>query len=146
MVRSQTQVPILESSQQLTISILLSKNPNIALNRRYGLLWFTDCTMNQSPVYEEMLARVLKGEKLLDLACGFGQNIRRLFIEGAGSDDLSGFDTISDLSRPGTISADRNHTRMTFFTGNLFDQFPNFELLDDKLDIVFASILFHLFD
>ena len=60
--------------------------------------------MIQSPVYEELLARVLKGEKLLDLAYGFGQNIRRPFIEDAESDGLSAFDMVSDLSRPGTIS------------------------------------------
>ncbi|CAF9922522.1 MAG: hypothetical protein ALECFALPRED_002115 [Alectoria fallacina] len=103
--------------------------------------------MIQSPVYEQTLARLLKGEKLLDLACEFGQNMRRLYLEGAESDDLSGFDMISDLIEAGhDLFADRNHTRMTFFTGNLFNQSWNFENLNDKFDIVFASMLFHLFD
>lgn len=48
---------------------------------------FLQLNMSLSPVYDEVLCRLKKGEKLLDLGCCFGQDIRKLVHDGAPSEN-----------------------------------------------------------
>lgn len=43
-----------------------------------GSFRFLDMSIPQSPVYPEVLQRLKSGEKLLDLGCAIGQELRHL--------------------------------------------------------------------
>lgn len=89
---------------------------------------------------------MLKGEKLLELGCGFGQNMRKLCVKGVAAEDLFGFYTDRILIEAGyDLFVDRS-TQMTFFTGDIVAGTFEFERFHDKFNIVFASMFFHLFD
>lgn len=46
---------------------------------------FLQLNISLSPVYDEVLFRLKKDEKLLDLGCCFGQDIRKLVQDGVPS-------------------------------------------------------------
>jgi cyclopropane fatty-acyl-phospholipid synthase-like methyltransferase len=43
-----------------------------------GQFSFLQLSIASSPIYPEILRRVKEGDKLLDLGCAFGQELRRL--------------------------------------------------------------------
>ena len=52
-----------------------------------GWWMFLQLYMSQNPVYGEVLYRLKKGERLLDLGCCFGQDIRKLVHDGVPSEN-----------------------------------------------------------
>lgn len=94
-----------------------------------------------------MLGRVLEGDRLFELGCGFGQNIRRLFLDGAEYFHLSGFDMNKHLIQAGyDLFQDRGRIPMTFFSGNIMAASSTSLRLNGTFNIVFANMFFHLFD
>ena len=124
----------------------LRKNRKVAADPNFGLVWFTDCTIIQSPVYEQMLGRVREGATLLELGCGFGQNLRRLFLDGADFSNLSGFEMEQYLIRAGYDLFQDRRTPKRFFSENIMSGSFASERLNNSYNIVFANMFFHLFD
>jgi hypothetical protein len=62
--------------------------------RRYR---FLDLIMTTMDVYQEVLERVKKGEKFMNLGCCFGQEIRQLVHDGAPSVNTYGSDLWGDF-------------------------------------------------
>ncbi|KAF6218295.1 hypothetical protein HO133_005641 [Letharia lupina] len=143
-----TDIPKLSGESKHTEALAIAPE-TVQLVWNYSKMSVTeipDHWMDVSPVYKKMKARMLKGEKLLELGCGFGQNMRKLCVKGVAAEDLFGFYTDRILIEAGyDLFVDRS-TQMTFFTGDIVAGTFEFERFHDKFNIVFASMFFHLFD
>ena len=103
------------------------------------------------PVYQDVLARVKAGEKILDLGCCFGQDTRRLFADGAPGKNLYASDLRPEFIDLGyDLFKDKGHISAHFLTGDVFaeegENSVSLKELDGKIDLVHASSFFHLFN
>lgn len=95
--------------------------------------------------YEEVLKRVGKGEKLLDVACCFGQTVRQLVADGAPSENIYGSDLEAVFIELGyKLFKDRDKLQSKFLVANIFDPASSLTDIKGKMDIVYAGSFFHL--
>lgn len=101
------------------------------------------------PLYPSVLAKLKSDEdiKLLDLGCCFGQDIRRLIIDGAPAKKLVGTDIEAGFIDLGyELFKDRTSLGIRFEAGDFFlppPSGPNLEA--QSFDFVHASAFFHVF-
>lgn len=90
--------------------------------------------------------RVRAGETFLDLGCCFGQDIRKLVVDGAPSDNILGVDTEGRFAELGyDLFRDWNTLKARFFAQSIFDE--NFmREWHGKVDIIYLGSFLHLFD
>ncbi|CAI7676960.1 unnamed protein product [Penicillium pancosmium] len=112
-----------------------------------GSFRFLDLSIPQSPVYAEVLQRLKSGEKLLDVGCAIGQELRQLVYDGVPSENIYASDLRRDFFEIGyDLFADRGTLNCDFIVADIFD--PNSDLvkkLTGKVSIVNAASFFHLF-
>jgi SAM-dependent methyltransferase len=108
---------------------------------------FLDLSLMGTPVYEEVLARIKNGDKLLDLGCGLGQEIRQLITDGAPSANTYGSDLYGGLIDVGyDLFKDKDRLQATFIAADVFDDAsPLVAQLAGKMDIIYTGAFFHLF-
>src|SRR5437667_8984829 len=53
---------------------------------------FLDLSINRHPQYAEVISRLQNGQKFIDLGCCFGQEIRKLAVDGAPQENMYGMD------------------------------------------------------
>ncbi|KAL1982941.1 hypothetical protein VTN96DRAFT_628 [Rasamsonia emersonii] len=114
-----------------------------------GMFSFLDLDLPLSPCYNEIVDRVKKGDKFLDLGCCFGQEIRQLAHEGVPHSNIYGSDLSPDFINLGyELFLDRDKLRgVQFIPSDIFDDNAAlFHQLGGQIDIVHASNFFHLFD
>jgi SAM-dependent methyltransferase len=98
-----------------------------------------------SDEYGEVVERLRKGQKLLDMACCFGQTIRQLANDGAPTENIYGCDLQPDFIDLGyDLFRDREKLKTKFLIADIFD--PQSALTDIKgqIDMVYAGSFFHL--
>ncbi|KAL5334681.1 hypothetical protein BJX70DRAFT_377422 [Aspergillus crustosus] len=114
-----------------------------------GQFSFVELSIADSPYYPEMLERTKQGDKLLDLGCAFGQELRQLLYDGAPATNLYGSDIQQDFLNLGyelfldrailpdsqLIAADVLNKHSSLFTR-----------LSGKLSIVYISLFLHVFE
>lgn len=99
------------------------------------------------PQYNEIVSRVQDGEKLLDLGCCFGQELRRLIFDGAPAENLYGADLRPEFFDLGyELFLDREKCQAKFIAADLFEEPEELMALSGKLSIIYAGAFFHLFD
>lgn len=133
-------------------SVVFIPNPCVSLSDSaslpypcIGVFRFLDFPACLSPVYPEVLQRVRAGETFLDLGCCFGQDIRKLLVDGAPSDNIIGVDTESRFIDLGyDLFGDRETLKARFYTGDVFAEDFLHEFRG-KIDIIFAGSFLHLF-
>ncbi|EMF17164.1 uncharacterized protein SEPMUDRAFT_24299, partial [Sphaerulina musiva SO2202] len=110
-----------------------------------GNYYFLEFSISQSEHYQSVLDRLRCGEKLLDLACCFGQDIRKLIHDGAPASSVYG----SELE-PGFVDLgfelfqDRDRLGPNILSGDFFaDDVAG--LVREQFDMVHAASFFHLF-
>ncbi|MCJ1306725.1 hypothetical protein MMC25_000368 [Agyrium rufum] len=112
-----------------------------------GSWLFLKQSINQTAFYQEILTRLKNGEKLLDLGCALGQDIRRLVYDGAPSENIYGLDLSGGLIDAGyDLFLDKDTLRSKFITADILKDSAPTEALEDQIDLVFASSFFHVFD
>ncbi|EKV04395.1 hypothetical protein PDIG_23970 [Penicillium digitatum PHI26] len=101
-----------------------------------------------SPLYPEILDRLKSGQKLLDVGCAVGQELRQLVFDGVPSGNLYASDLRQDFYDIGyDLFNDHDHLKAQFIVADIFDD--NSDLvkhLTHKIDIVNAASFFHLFN
>ncbi|KAJ5317856.1 hypothetical protein N7508_002364 [Penicillium antarcticum] len=104
--------------------------------------------ISQSPVYPEILGRLKSGQKLLDIGCALGQEIRQLVLDGVASENLYAADLRRDFYEVGYhLFKDRETLKSEFIEADIFDANSALvQKLTSKVDIVNAGYFFHLFD
>ncbi|KAF2877220.1 hypothetical protein BDV95DRAFT_141169 [Massariosphaeria phaeospora] len=111
-----------------------------------GQFRFLDLSLNQMKEYAEVLKRLNEGQKLLDMACCFGQEIRQLVADGAPSDNLYGCDLRKEYIELGyKLFGDGDKLGTKFLTADIFDSTSALTALRGQLDMVYAGSFFHLF-
>ncbi|KAJ5632388.1 hypothetical protein N7490_008727 [Penicillium lividum] len=112
-----------------------------------GEFRFLDMSISDSRVYPEILERLKTGQKLLDVGCAVGQELRNLVYNGIPSENLYASDLHQSFFDIGyDLFQDRETLKSTFIASDIFDD--NSALVEDlrgKIDIVNAASLFHLF-
>lgn len=95
--------------------------------------------------FKEVVDRLSKGQKLLDMACCFGQTVRELVAGGAPAENVYGCDLEQGFIDMGyELFKDRGKLQSKFLVANIFD--ANSALADwrGKFDMVYAGSFFHL--
>ncbi|KAM0445261.1 hypothetical protein ACHAO4_009859 [Trichoderma viride] len=111
--------------------------------RRYR---FLDLIMKTTDVYQEVLDRVKKGAKFMDLGCCFGQEIRQLVHDGAPSVNTYGSDLWGDFLSIGyELFKDKDRLQTTFIAADIFDDSSPLVELAGKMNIIYVGDFFHLF-
>lgn len=112
-----------------------------------GRFRFLDLGLMDFDEYGEVLDRMGRGERLLDLGCCFGQEIRKLIADGAPPDNIYGCDLKSEFTQLGyDLFKDRDRLRATFLAADIFDQTSALSDLKGSCDMIYAGSFFHLFD
>ncbi|KAF2845333.1 hypothetical protein T440DRAFT_278625 [Plenodomus tracheiphilus IPT5] len=95
--------------------------------------------------YDEVVKRLSQGEKLLDMACCFGQTIRQLVAGGAPAENIYGSDLQAGFIELGyKLFKDQGKLQTKFLVADIFDPSSALSSLKGKLDMVFAGSFFHL--
>ncbi|KAJ5791574.1 uncharacterized protein N7518_008585, partial [Penicillium psychrosexuale] len=113
-----------------------------------GSFRFLDLSIPQSPLYPEILDRLKSGQKLLDVGCAVGQELRQLVFDGVASENLYASDLRQDFYDIGyELFNDRDHLKAQFIVADIFDDNSDLvKQLTHKIDIVNAASFFHLFN
>ncbi|KAF4161518.1 hypothetical protein CNMCM6936_003359 [Aspergillus lentulus] len=108
---------------------------------------FLEPAISTLPCFDAIVERVKEGQKLLDMGCAFGQELRQLVYHGAPSENLYGVDLRLDFINLGfDLFRDRSSLKSQFFASNLLDSNSDAVVeLTGKIDIIFASLFFHIF-
>ncbi|KAI0861121.1 hypothetical protein F4860DRAFT_476913 [Xylaria cubensis] len=105
----------------------------------------------QDPLFETVSKRLRAPESVetfLDVGCCLGHVVRQLNAEGVPSERLYGTDLQASFLDLGyDLFRDRDSTRATFIAGDMIrEEEPRLEELIGKIDIIYASAFFHLFE
>lgn len=132
-----------------------------------GAYRFLDLSIMSSPHYKQIVDRVKGGEKLLDLGCCFGQEVRQLVsthnpnpsiflqvphsitqaYDGAPSENLYGTDLRQEFIDLGyDLFQDHKTLKSTFIVADAFDPESPLKQLNGQMSIIYAGSFFHLFD
>lgn len=111
-----------------------------------GQFRFLDLSMKKLKQYPEILERLGQGQRLLDMACCFGQEIRQLVADGAPSKNIYGCDLRQEFVELGyQLFRDRDRLDSRFVTADIFDESSSLTELQGIFDIVYTGSFFHLF-
>lgn len=110
-----------------------------------GMYSFIDFSISKHEKYADVLERVKSGETLLDLACGFGQDIRKLVFDGAPPENVAGSELEQSFIDGGyDLFRDRDSLKSKITAGDFFSEdWAGLKAL--LFDIVYAANFFHLF-
>lgn len=112
-----------------------------------GQLHFVNLGLNKTAEYKEIVARVQSGQRLLDMACCFGQEIRQLVVDGCPAENLYGCDLYKGFIDLGyELFRDRDRLRSTFIAADVFDEASELSTLNGTMDIIYVGSFFHLFN
>ncbi|KAG8844236.1 hypothetical protein FRB96_003240 [Tulasnella sp. 330] len=114
-----------------------------------GEFRFLGPSIDTQPSCPQILERLKGGQKLLDLGCCFGQDIRYLVSEGVPAENIYGSDLHREFIDLGyELFMDKEKLKSTFITSNIFDTSPSsgFEKIEGKIDIIYLGSFLHLFD
>ncbi|KAJ5294322.1 hypothetical protein PENANT_c006G08543 [Penicillium antarcticum] len=113
-----------------------------------GKFSFLQLSIASSPAYPEILRRVKAGDKLLDLGCAFGQELRRLIYDGAPYSNLYGSDLRPEFLELGCdLFLDHDKMKEQLIGADILDENSNLMgRLMGQLDIVYISLFLHVFD
>lgn len=112
-------------------------------------LRFLALSLSQHPAYTEVLQRLKNGQTFLELGCCFGQEIRKLVHDGAPSSCLYGLDMVEDFVELGyELFLDKASLDAKFLIGDIVSPSSAkvHQHMKGRIDIVYASSFFHLFD
>jgi SAM-dependent methyltransferase len=99
-------------------------------------------------MYPDVQRRLDRGHRLLDLGCGFGQDIRKLIVDGANPDNIVGADISDALVDCGYEYFQDEETLSTpFLIGDVLE--PDAELAvaaEGRFNMIWSSFVYHLWN
>lgn len=105
---------------------------------------FLEFSISKAAQYPDVLERVKKGDTLLDLACCFGQDVRKMVYDGAPAENVTGTELEPQFIDYGyELFNDREKLESKFVACDFFSETP--DLKEHSFDIIQAASFFHLF-
>ena len=99
------------------------------------------------PWYEDMVNRVRAGAVLLDVGCGFGQDLRYMAADGVPTQKMYSSDIVPKLWDIGyELYRDGGSMKAHFLEANILDPESAHKQLSGEVDILLVNQIFHLFD
>ncbi|KAL6721972.1 hypothetical protein ACLMJK_001077 [Lecanora helva] len=117
-----------------------------------GSVRFLDFSLSTMPSYKTIIASLSKTNDpttLLDVGCCFGQDLRKLIVDGAPASQVVGVDLRPEFIDLGyELFLDRATFDGRFVAGDVFDKTPgnSLEALEGTISFVHVTHFFHLFD
>ncbi|KAF2705006.1 hypothetical protein K504DRAFT_460794 [Pleomassaria siparia CBS 279.74] len=112
-----------------------------------GQFRFLDLSLNRTEEYSNVLQRLQQGQRLLDLACCFGQEIRQLVADGAPSENIYGCDLREEYIKLGyKLFRDQDTLQTKFIAANIFDETSALTKMQGQFDMIYTGSFFHLWD
>nr|XP_001395631.2 hypothetical protein ANI_1_1890104 [Aspergillus niger CBS 513.88] len=100
-----------------------------------------------SPVYEEIISHLKMSSIMLDLGCGFGQDIRRLVYDGAPAENIFGLDKEEEFIELGfDLFRDRATLKSTFLVDDFLKPSAKLVQLAGHIHIINSGYFLHLWD
>jgi hypothetical protein len=113
------------------------------------MFYFLGLTICRHPQYAEVISRLQSGQKFVDLGCCFGQDVRRLALDGAPQQNMCGMDLRHEFIDLGyDLFLDRATLQSEMVGGvDVFDEGNGaLKKVEGQIDVVYTSSFFHLFD
>jgi len=112
-----------------------------------GMFSFMKMHISKNPAYAAVLKRLRSdNQKLLDLGCGFGQELRTLIADGVPATSLFGLDVSDGFVELGfELFKDKATMQSQFIVADLLTAPAVPAQLDGNMDLIFAASFFHLF-
>jgi SAM-dependent methyltransferase len=110
-----------------------------------GQFRFLDLSLNTTAEYPEILHRLSQGQRLLDMACCFGQEIRQLVADGAPAENIYGCDLREEYISLGyKLFKDEDTLRTKFLLADILDPTSPLAEFKSHFDMIYAGSSFHL--
>lgn len=111
-----------------------------------GKYTFLDFSIGQADEYADVLRRVKTGDKLLDLGCCFGQDVRKIVYDGAPAENVTATELEQGFIDMGyELFKDRDTLASRFVAGDFFAM-DEAKLQEGSFDIVHSASFYHLFN
>lgn len=113
-----------------------------------GMFFFLDLGISQLPLYPTVLQRLKNNEKILDLGCCFGQDVRKLVYDGAPAENVNGGELHGGFIDVGyKLFRDKHKLKSNFFQADVFDATnEQLQALNGKMNIIYTGSFFHLWN
>jgi 2-polyprenyl-3-methyl-5-hydroxy-6-metoxy-1,4-benzoquinol methylase len=110
-----------------------------------GQFRFLNLSLKDFEEYSDILRRLQEGQRLLDLGCCFGQEIRQLVSDGAPADNIYGCDLREEYITLGyKLFNDKDTLKANFLTANILDATSALTELRGQFDMIWTGSFFHL--
>lgn len=112
------------------------------------MFFFLDLGICELPLYPTVVKRLKKNEKLLDLGCCFGQDVRKLVYDGVPAENVNGGELHGGFIEVGyKLFRDKHKLKSNMFQADIFDT-TNDQLnaLTGQMDIIYTGSFFHLWN
>ena len=117
---------------------------------------FLRFTLSTYPAYPRILSRlkaVADAAYLLDLGCCFGQDLRKLVVDGVSPAHVAGLDVGAEfyslgrrLFRDDVALGDRPALSFDFYARDIMDDGADWEPLESRFDILNSTSFLHIWD
>lgn len=96
-----------------------------------------------SPAYSDTIQRLKAGEKLLDVGCHIGSDMRRLVADGAPSNNMYAIDIVSHWDVGFNLYHDRDRFDAHFIQADFLSNDPALSAFSNDVDIISVSAVLH---
>ncbi|KAH8666803.1 hypothetical protein BX600DRAFT_511702 [Xylariales sp. PMI_506] len=113
-----------------------------------GQFRFVELNLHRQQIFPTILARVQEGDRFLDVGCCFGQEMRKMALEGAPTENMYGLELQRGFVELAyDFFGDRDTFKGHFIVGDLADP-SNAEIkaLHGTVDIAHLGMFLHLWD
>lgn len=104
------------------------------------------------PYYKDMITRLKSGASILDVGCGFGQDLRYMAADGVPTQQMNACDIMPEFWNIGfDLYRDADKLKARFLEANILeadtlDPVSIYTELKGNMDILLVNQVFHLFD
>lgn len=110
------------------------------------MIKFLDIEINKVSCYDEIKQRITAGEKYLEVGCCFGQELRKLIIDGVPQENLYASDLDLSFAQLGyDLFNDKDRLTTPFIAADILAPQSDLDRLQGQISIISASLFFHLF-
>ncbi|KAI1080788.1 hypothetical protein F5B20DRAFT_538949 [Whalleya microplaca] len=139
------------SSEEVVPHVLSIRNKAFALYPWpcIGQMRFLRLSLASYPAYTGILERLRSdpSSMFLDLGCCFGQDIRKLFIDGIKPDQLVGLDLVPEFN---TLSyelfRDTPRLHYEFHALDILDDSADWSILENRFDVLHLTSFLHIWN